>query len=398
MILLVNLKEAVRSLLASKQRTLLALLGVIIGIGSVMAMLAIGETIKAESMRQYQAMGTDILTIRPEAQPRPGEPWGAMAVITPEDMTRLARYSRAIRRYSLIVETSATLRAGRAKLENATLNGVQAAYRQIKRLKMARGRFISPLDQGRHHLVLGSQVARDLDRAGAPRPLRELTIKGRIYKVIGVLAPADLGYDSDTVNRAAFAPVGMALRMDGQTGAGSAVVQVKRGTDHAAAGAELNRLMQGFTHGRVSLEVESPKQLLQQMAAQMRLLTLLLAAVGSISLVVGGVGIMNMMLVSVAERRREIGIRRAMGAQKGYITFQFLVESVILSGAGGIIGIAAGLGGAWLAADMQKWQFQMPLDAVGLCLGVALGVGLFFGYYPARKAAGMQIIDALKTE
>ena len=170
MILLVNLKEAVRSLLASKQRTLLALLGVIIGIGSVMAMLAIGETIKAESMRQYQAMGTDILTIRPEAQPRPGEPWGAMAVITPEDMTRLARYSRAIRRYSLIVETSATLRAGRAKLENATLNGVQAAYRQIKRLKMARGRFISPLDQGRHHLVLGSQVARDLDRAGAPRP------------------------------------------------------------------------------------------------------------------------------------------------------------------------------------------------------------------------------------
>ena len=387
-----------RSLLASKQRTLLALLGVIIGIGSVMAMLAIGETIKAESMRQYQAMGTDILTIRPEAQPRPGEPWGAMAVITPEDMTRLARYSRAIRRYSLIVETSATLRAGRAKLENATLNGVQAAYRQIKRLKMARGRFISPLDQGRHHLVLGSQVARDLDRAGAPRPLRELTIKGRIYKVIGVLAPADLGYDSDTVNRAAFAPVGMALRMDGQTGAGSAVVQVKRGTDHAAAGAELNRLMQGFTHGRVSLEVESPKQLLQQMAAQMRLLTLLLAAVGSISLVVGGVGIMNMMLVSVAERRREIGIRRAMGAQKGYITLQFLVESVILSGAGGIIGIAAGLGGAWLAADMQKWQFQMPLDAVGLCLGVALGVGLFFGYYPARKAAGMQIIDALKTE
>ena len=213
-----------------------------------------------------------------------------------------------------------------------------------------------------------------------------------------MLAPADLGYDSDTVNRAAFAPVGMALRMDGQTGAGSAVVQVKRGTDHAAAGAELNRLMQGFTHGRVSLEVESPKQLLQQMAAQMRLLTLLLAAVGSISLVVGGVGIMNMMLVSVAERRREIGIRRAMGAQKGYITLQFLVESVILSGAGGIIGIAAGLGGAWLAADMQKWQFQMPLDAVGLCLGVALGVGLFFGYYPARKAAGMQIIDALKTE
>jgi putative ABC transport system permease protein len=397
-ILLVNTKEAVRSLLAAKQRTILALLGVIIGIGSVMAMLAVGETIKAESMRQYQAMGTDILTIRPEAAPRPGQSWGGLAVITPEEMARLARYSRDIRRYSLIAETSATIIAGRAKLESIFLSGVQAAFQQIKRLRIARGRFLSPLDRGRYHIVLGSQAARNLDRAGAPRPLRELVIKGRIYKVIGVLAPADLGYDSDTVNQAAFVPLGVALHLDGQNGAGSAVVQVGPKADHQATADELNRMMKGFTGGKVSLEVESPKQLLKQMAAQMRLLTLLLAAVGSISLVVGGVGIMNMMLVSVTERRREIGIRRAMGAQKSFITLQFLVESVILSGAGGIIGITAGIGGAWLAADLQGWQFQAPLEAVGLCLGVALAVGLFFGYYPAKKAAGMKIINALKAD
>ncbi len=393
--LAVNAREALRSLAASKQRTLLALIGVIIGIGSVMAMLGLGETVKAEALRQFNQMGTDVITLRPGFAPE-----GAAArpqVLLAEDMTLLSRYANSVRSVSPEVEVYGKVRSGPAEL-SGSVKGVWPAFAEINRLKMARGRFLTTYDRDSSFAVLGHAAFQKLILQGAREPLEEITIKGRPYSVIGVLAPAELGYNSNMVDDAVMIPLDMAQRYAESPGLNQAAVRLWPDMDHDLASAEITNLLNQFKGLPFNLHISSPRQLLEQIARQMRLYTMLLAAVGSISLIVGGVGIMNMMLVSVTERRREIGVRRAMGAQRKDIVSQFLVESMLLSLTGGTIGVGLGLIVSLVTASVKGWQPVWVPGAVMLCLGVSLAVGLFFGYYPARKAAGVDVIVALRAD
>ena len=393
MLLSVNAREAWRSLKASKQRTILALLGVIIGIGSVMAMLSMGETIKAKALAEFRQMGTDIISVRKGYTP---ESTGGSG-LNVDDFDQLAKFSRNIRETSPEVSTWGKIRAGQAEVDSS-IKGVRPVFLHINKLKMASGRFLTVFDEDRSFCVLGGKTYERLIREGARPPISEVTLRGLPFQVLGVLEPAQLGFRSEEVDSAVFMPMGLADRMGGFEGASRITVRLWPTSDHDVASAEINKLWNKLNQGNSVLEIDSPKQLLEQMAKQMRLYTLLLAAVASISLVVGGVGIMNMMLVSVTERRREIGIRRALGAQRGDITSQFLVESVILSLVGGVIGIALGVGACFAVSEFNGWDAVIPMDAMGLCLGVAMAVGLFFGYYPARKASHLDVIVALKAE
>lgn len=393
--LAMNAREAVRSLAASKQRTILALFGVIIGIGSVMAMLSVGETVKAEALRQFMQMGTDVLTVRPGFSN--SDQGGGRTVLLPEDFARLARYATSIRQISPEVDTYGKIRVGRAEV-SASVKGVWPQFADINRLSMAWGRFLTPYDHGRSFVILGSGAAKKLAQQGARQPIEEVSVDGRPYKVLGALNPAQLGYNSQMVNDAVMVPLDMAARYASQPGISAVTIRLWPEADHAVATQEIKQMISRFKGKPVTLNIHSPRQLLEQIAGQMRLYTMLLAAVGSISLIVGGVGIMNMMLVSVTERRREIGVRRALGAQRRDITSQFLVESMLLSLVGGIVGVGLGLGASFLTAYLQDWQPIWAPGAVALCLGVSLAVGLFFGYYPARKAAGVDVIVALKSD
>jgi putative ABC transport system permease protein len=393
--LAVNAREAVRSLAASKQRTLLALLGVIIGIGSVMAMLGLGETVKAEALRQFSQMGTDVITVRPGFA-REGEDMNSQ-ILRPEDFALLARYARSVRSVSPEVDVFGKVRSGPSEIEG-NIKGILPAFATINRLKMARGRFLTDYDRGSSFAVLGHGVFQKLILQGARQPVDEITIMGRPFEVIGVLAPAELGLNSQMVNDAVLIPLDMAQRFASDRGVNQAVVQLWPDVDHGLASAEIERLLSQFKGTHLNVNISSPRQLLEQVSRQMRLYTMLLAAVGSISLIVGGVGIMNMMLVSVTERRREIGIRRAMGAQRKDIVSQFLVESMLLSLAGGIIGVGLGVAVNLIAASVQDWRPAWAPGSMLLCLGVSLAVGLFFGYYPARKAAGVDVIVALRAD
>ncbi len=393
--LAVNAREALRSLAASKQRTLLALIGVIIGIGSVMAMLGLGETVKNEALRQFSQMGTDVITVRPGFSPE-NEARRPQALL-PKDFALLSRYALSVRSVSPEVEIFGKVRAGPAKFEGS-IKGVWPAFAEINRLHMARGRFLTPYDRDSSFAVLGHGVFNKLIQQGAREPLQEITIRGRPFSVIGVLAPAELGHNSQMVDDAVLISLDMAQRYAQQPGVSQATVRLWPDADHNQAGAEIESLLSRFKGFPLNLNINSPRQLLEQISRQMRLYTMLLAAVGSISLIVGGVGIMNMMLVSVTERRREIGIRRAMGAQRQDIVTQFLVESMLLSLTGGIIGVGLGEAVSLIAASAQGWQPVWVPGAMLLCLGVSLAVGLFFGYYPARKAAGLDVIVALRAD
>jgi putative ABC transport system permease protein len=393
--LAVNAREALRSLASSKQRTLLALLGVIIGIGSVMAMLGLGETVKAEALRQFNQMGTDVITLRPGFGS--GDDTGGPQVLLPRDMELLSRYARSVRSISPEVEVYGKVRSGPAEL-SGSIKGVWPAFAEVNRLKMARGRFLTTYDRDSPFAVLGHAAFQKLIQQGAREPLEEITIMGRPYSVIGVLSPAELGYNSSMVDDAVLIFLDMAQRFSLEPGLNQAAVQLWPDMDHDLASAEIQNLFNQFKGMTFSLSINSPRQLLEQISRQMRLYTMLLAAVGSISLIVGGVGIMNMMLVSVTERRREIGIRRAMGAQRNDIVSQFLVESMLLSLTGGIIGVGLGEAISLIAARAQGWQPVWVPGAILLCLGVSLAVGLFFGYYPARKAAGVDVIVALRSD
>lgn len=393
--LAVNAREALRSLAASKQRTLLALIGVIIGIGSVMAMLGLGETVKGEAMRQFNQMGTDIITLRPgfSADGDTARPQALLA----EDLALLSRYARSVRSVSPEVEVYEKVRSGPAEL-SGSVKGVWPAFAEMNRLKMARGRFLTTYDRDSPFAVLGQGAYQKLIQQGALEPLEEITIMGRPYGVIGVLAPAELGYNSNMVDDAVLISLDMAQRYSQSPGLNQAAVRLWPDIDHDLASTEIKNLLDQFKGMPFNLHINSPRQLLEQISRQMRLYTMLLAAVGSISLIVGGVGIMNMMLVSVTERRREIGIRRAMGAQRKDIVSQFLVESMVLSLTGGVIGVGLGVAVSLVTASVKGWQTVWVPGAIFLCLGVSLAVGLFFGYYPARKAAGVDVIVALRAD
>lgn len=393
--LAVNAREAMRSLAASKQRTLLALIGVIIGIGSVMAMLGIGESVKAEALRQFNQMGTDVITLRPGFGS--DDDAGTPQALLPEDMKLLARYAHSVRSISPEVEIYGKVRSGPAEL-SGSVKGVWPTFADINRLKMSKGRFLTRYDRGSPFAVLGHSALQQLLKQGAREPVEEITIMGRPYSVVGVLAPAELGYNSSMVDEAVLIPLDMATRYAQSPGLNQAAVQLWPEVDHDLASAEISDLLSKFKGQPSNLNISSPRQLLEQVSRQMRLYTMLLAAVGSISLIVGGVGIMNMMLVSVTERRREIGIRRAMGAQRKDIVSQFLVESMLLSFVGGIVGVGLGVAVSLVAASVQGWRPVWVPGSMLLCLGVALAVGLFFGYYPARKAAGVDVIVALRAD
>ncbi len=393
--LLVDIREAWRSLLSSKQRTLLALLGVMIGIGSVMAMLTLGETVKNAALERFRAMGTDILTVIPSGggSGGPEEPGQG---ITAEDLDRLARYSRTASLISPEINGWGKVRVGSHEV-SATLKAVRPYYQGINRLTVSRGRPLSFLDAGRPHVLLGRQVYDELVSLGSSPDMRQVSLEGLPFEVVGILDSARLGLRSNEVDRAVFFPLESAGLIWSRPQISQATVKLMSDELHEVAALELPRLLERFAGRPVPLTVHSPRQVLESMAEQMRLYTLLLAAVGSISLIVGGVGIMNMMLVSVTERRREIGIRRALGASRNDVTGQFLVESTLLSICGGLIGILLALGVAWAVAWWQGWPLVVPAMAPALCLAVALLVGLFFGYYPARKAARLEIINALRS-
>ena len=392
MALKANVREAVVSLYAAKQRSFLALIGIVIGIGSVIAMLSVGTIAKHQSLERFRELGTDFLTIQVRGVgPDPPGLRLEDAVGLPEGTSSIAGAAPWSQGHGAVVY-------GGKKIANAPVLGVTGDFLELNRLRLEEGRAISDLDFRRAHCVVGSRIATALRRAGAKQAVGEpIRLGDRICTVVGALrASPRYGMQPFDASRIVLIPVSTAERLFPQRGVNQMVARMKPEIHHTEATAEVREYFRRKAP-RTAVTVQSAQRLIEQMQRQTQTFALLLAAIGSISLIVGGVGVMNVMLVSVTERRKEIGIRRALGARRFDIQSQFLTESVVLSLIGGVFGIGAGIGGTWAFCHFSGWQFLVDPTAAALGFVVACFVGVFFGLQPAHQAARLDPIAALRS-
>ncbi len=387
----VNFREAFRSLWGARQRSLLALIGIVIGIGSVIGMVSIGTIVQQQALRQFKEMGIDIITIRKGG----GE--GRKSEFTLEALRRLPEVNPHVLAVAPFMNSGSEYLLGRQKIFMEQI-GVTASFFDLNKLKLAEGRSLSELDQNRYFCVVGSELAAFLRKArSGPILGSRITTNDRAYTVVGILdKAAEGGLRPYGINRGMLVPISTALRTfrNGEIQTVMARVSPQVPFVQIKAGIQDYFLKRA---GGVRVEVVSAEELIESMKKQMQMFSLLLGAIGSISLIVGGIGVMNVMLISVSERRSEIGLRRALGAQQSDIQSQFLIESVLLCLAGGMIGIGLGIGTSYIFAYFSKWQFVMSYWSIALGVGVSTVVGVFCGFYPARTASRLDPIKALRS-
>ena len=398
-------KVATQSILKNKMRALLTMLGIVIGVGAVIVMVAVGQGAQSRIQEQIQNLGTNMIVITPGSSAQGGVSQGAGTFnrLSVEDAEKLQRESTLLSAVSPVIFTRAQAIGGQGNWRTE-INGVATEYQTIRDWSVGTGVFFSESDlrASRKVAVLGHTVAENLfpgtDPVGQQIQLRDVP-----FTVVGVLAAKGQtanGTDQDDVILVPYTTA--QNRLSGRQFIGQILASTYSPADIPAAQDELRAIMrESHRLGEAELDdftIRNQDELAQAAQGTTQVMSWLLAAIASISLVVGGIGIMNIMLVSVTERTREIGIRMAVGARGSDVLTQFLVESVVMSLLGGLIGLAVGFGGAALLGRLTGWSTATPPEAVLLAVGFSAAVGIFFGFYPARKAAALNPIQALRYE
>ena len=386
-----------RSILRNRMRSLLTSLGIIIGVCSVIVMVAIGEGSQKQITKQIASMGTNLINIMPQRGP------GVANRLTAADEKKLKAEASYIGAVSGMTQGSFNV-VGSIGDWDTTVMGVELDYLTIKSWRVASGSFFSDQDiSGRSKVaVLGATVAAKLFDGSDPIG-QSVRIGTTPFTVVGVLekkGATGMGSDQDDV---IMVPLDTAVnRLSRNRTLDSIAISVVRDDLMDRAQDEIDIIMRESHRlsatADADYEVMNMADIIKTASQTSKSLTMLLAAIAGVSLVVGGIGIMNIMLVSVTERTREIGIRMSVGARRKDILFQFLSESVILSLLGGFIGIALAFGLCWLLSSFFSLPTSINPAVIAVSALFAAAVGVFFGYYPARKAAGLYPIDALRYE
>ncbi len=395
---------ALRSLAANRMRSALTMLGVVIGVGAVIALVAIGQGAGSQVTSSIQGLGTNLLMVSPgqAMEGGVGQGAGSVSTLNTDDADAIAGQVTGVQGVAPEVSAGANVVLGDQNTQTSIV-GTTADYELVRNSQAEWGRFISSEDAEGVHLVavLGSEVVSSL---GAENDIigRRILVNRVPFTVVGILktkgSSGPFSQDDQII-----IPITTAMaRLTGSKEVRSISVAVDSEEEMDSVSASITSLLRKRHRLAADAEddfmIRSQADILSTMSSVTGIFTVLLGGIASISLLVGGIGIMNIMLVSVTERTREIGILKALGARRRHILTQFLIESIVLSGLGGIVGLLVGIAGSYLVQQAFQFTTVVSPSAVVLAFSFSLLVGVFFGVYPAMKASRLNPIEALRYE
>lgn len=401
-----SIASAFEALALNKTRTALATLGIIIGIAAVITLLSLGQAGQQSVQSQIQSLGSNLLTVIPGSF-RPGDfrsASGTSTTLTMDDAKAIAAKTPGVKNISAELQRRAAVSAGRQST-NTAVTGVLPSYRPIRNVALTSGEFISEVDNTSlaKVAVLGPTTATNLFGENSSQVGQSVRINKISFRVIGVMTAKGGGGFGGNQDDVALIPLSTAQKqLFGVDYIGSVSIEVANSAQMDTVRDQVGYLL--LSRHKISdpanadFSIFSQQDILNTVSQVTGTFTALLSGIAAISLLVGGIGIMNIMLVTVVERTREIGLRKALGATKKVVVTQFLIESIILTVVGGLLGMTLGATLSYLISKVINLPFVLDPVSVLLALGVSGGIGIIFGWYPARKAAALSPIEALRYE
>jgi putative ABC transport system permease protein len=395
--LVVHCRQALVNLTAAKLRSFLAVLGILVGTAAVVALINCGQLATEKALAQFKALGTDLLAVAVF-------PTTLAKSASSQESISAAQWEQLPERIPYIIDMAAYSTAYQplsyqGKLMQGVVIGADEHLANLTHIKLAAGHFISFVDSYEHYCVIGAGLAKQIQEISLDDPLgKQIRIGHSLYTIIGVAKQwKENGFFNEDINQAAIVPLAGISLLSKDAKINNVVMKLQANSPIDGVIDEIKQYI-GSLAPKLNVFPRSPKQIIASMENQGKIFTLLLGIIGGVSLLVGGIGVMNVMLVSVSERRKEIGIRKAVGAKNSEIQALFLIESVMLSLLGGIMGVILGLVLTRILAYFSNWDFNIALlpPAAGFLVSAATGV--FFGFYPAKRAAKLEPVVSLRSE
>ena len=383
--------------MAAKLRSFLAVLGILVGTAAVVALISCGQLATEKALAQFKALGTDLLAVSVYQRAQDGLASNKEQIPLPfwrqfpqmlHAVVQIAPYSTTYQPMSF-----------QGKTLKGVIIGADESLARIIHIGLMKGQFVSFVETFEHVCVIGNGLAQQLKEVNMEDPMgKQLRIGQALYTIIGVAEPwKENGFFNEDINQAAIIPIAGMVLVNKEVKINNAVLLLKADSPIDEVIEQIKQIVAKQAPS-LNIFIRSAKQIIASMESQGRIFTLLLAVIGGISLLVGGIGVMNVMLVSVSERKKEIGIRKAVGAKNSEIQLLFLAESVMLSLLGGIFGVVIGLIFTWIVAYFSHWPFNIHFMPPIAGFAVSAFTGIFFGFYPARRAAAMEPIVSLRSE
>ncbi|MEK4044447.1 ABC transporter permease [Paenibacillus sp. FSL H8-0048] len=390
MILAQSIRMAVMSIVGNKIRSFLTMLGIVIGVSSVILLVSVGQGVTGQITSQFSDLGTNQLTVMITGR-------GAVTSLTAEEVAAFSKVP-GVDQVSPTISSNVTAKY-RNVHTNVSLEGITASYEKVQNFHVQSGRFLLDIDNEYRQkaALIGTETAKKL--FGADNPVgREIQLNGTSFQLVGLLQAKGSSL-SGSNDKKILIPLSTSERLLQSKGIQTFTVTALSDKDVASVKTAIGQILdRKFLRAKDAYSVFDSKQMLDTLKKTSGTLSLALAGIAGISLFVGGIGIMNIMIISVNERTREIGIRKAIGAKKMDILLQFIIESMVLSTMGGILGIGAGLGLTWLVGQLTALQVGYAWNMVNISFLFSLFIGVFFGILPASKAARLRPIQALRTD